>query len=205
MNMKAGAAAVTLVAALLTTAAPATAADDERTVVEAMQALLATRDDSLVGNEFTASATVAAGTDARFDNGWGYDGRGDIINYGIGNDAAMVVGLQTDIFESPTAYNWRAWDLGDPAWVGPTAILWQIDTNGDLTADYLVFFFNVGGSVTSAVTPTSDPTNILCFASPSWDAASGYFSSFARSCVGNPASARVTAYMYYETRFDISE
>jgi ribosomal protein L24E len=110
-------------------------------------------------------------------------------------------------FDNPeTSYNWRAWALGDPVWLGLTGIAFLIDRNADGQEDNVVYFYNDGSGVVAVVTPANDPSRSLCAATPSWSGSSRtYRAKFPASCIGSPAGVRVRVYMYYETASTISE
>ncbi len=157
----------------------------------------------------TASDPSASASDARGDNGWGFDPRGDIVKYSAAtNGTTITASLSTAWFDDPsTSYNWHAYQLGDPAWIGVTGIVFSLDVDNDYTPEYDVYYYWVPGhGVISNVTPFDQPSTILCLATPHWNAGSATYSSdMSASCVGRPASVRVTAYMYYETLSTVSE
>jgi len=148
------------------------------------------------------------GWDARGDNCCGYERAGDITTMQAVNTEDLIeIGLTSAFFDNPvSSYNWRAWPLGDPGWFGPTGIVFGIDTSGDLFGDYMAFFLNDGAQTVGTVTPYGQPDNILCFATPRVDGATGLLAvSFPSSCIGTPQTFRMWAFFYYETATTISE
>lgn len=158
-------------------------------------------------DDLTAQST-GAGTDPSFDNGWGYDPRGDITTQAADFSGGLItVALTTRSFDNPqSSYNWRAYQLGDPGWFGPTGIVFGIDVNGDSNDDYTVFYLSDGSNVRAQVTPAGSSGTVLCSANPYWDASSNFYSAwFSASCIGSPSRIWLNSYMRYETSSTISE
>jgi hypothetical protein len=146
------------------------------------------------------SATTAVVSDPAGDDLPGVDARGDLLAVAVRNNGASIdLGAATRTFESPTSHNWEGLALGDPSFIHGTGIEWRLDVNGDSQEDFRVFFVSDGSRVVARVTPASDPSTTLCSATPTAEAASGYFANVYGSCIGSPGRVRAQARMTYET------
>ena len=153
----------------------------------------------------SAATSTAVVSDPTGDNGPGLDPRGDVVAVEIGDSGTtLTVRAATRTFEAPTSTNWEGFALGDPFFITGTGIQWLVDVNGDDTEDYVVSFLSNGSSIVADVTAASDPSTILCHATPTSVAGSGYSANFPAGCVGNPGHVRVHAAMIYETPTDVS-
>ena len=139
----------------------------------------------------SAGATTNVAGDSSFDNGSGYDGRGDITTFGGDyRDNLITLSVSARIPTDPaTDSNWINYNA---------AVIWSLDTNGDGNEDYWAIITNFLG-VVSHVYRSSDNTQ-LCSASPTFDAPSGLiFTHFDASCIGTPSGFTIQAYFTYET------
>jgi hypothetical protein len=137
-------------------------------------------------------STTASGVDTIHDPVPIDDCHGDITTYGGAYTAqAITMSLNTLCGSNPvSAANWT---------IGLTDILWGIDLNGDDLPEFAVMYLNDGG-LTAVVLNTTDLNNpfIVCGAAPAWDGNAGFSATFSASCIGNPSSFRMAAFMQWD-------
>jgi hypothetical protein len=146
------------------------------------------------GTVSSAGASTASVTDAVHDNGPGFDPHGDIVQVSVTTDTpSVVLELSVAAFDDPsTSPNWSN---------GATAVGWNVDTNGDGTADYVVTFTN-GGFGPYIVVVAQPSRAVVCGGDPSWDASTAaYLATLDPSCFGNAQAIAVAGWSQY---FDAS-
>jgi len=144
---------------------------------------------SLLGVAVPARATTNAAGDAVADNSPNYDARGDIVNFGADyTDNTIVLGAQARTPTDPAT---------DPNWINnATAVIWDIDVNGDGHEDYWAIISNFLGVSANVY---DENFQQLCQASPEFDATYGVFVAFPASCINTPAGFSIRAYFDYST------
>jgi hypothetical protein len=142
-----------------------------------------------------AGADTQVSLDPTFDNGTGYDGRGDLMAAGGGyTDDRAYVAVTRRTHDVPTGTNWSDYTTG---------VLWHVDVNLDGQSDYDVFFISLGTPTASVHDSNTDEK--ICDADTSWptsssgDGSGHLFAHFNASCIGSPAAFRVHGFMVYST------
>jgi hypothetical protein len=145
---------------------------------------LAISPDALVEDPGLKALTTVG--DSSGDATWG---RGDIVAAGVGLDSSTVfVAVSTVLFSTPGSTPWR---------VGTTGILWELDVQGDGSADYEVFYLAPNGTPSLAVRRSSTGAS-LCTGVALYDAAtSTYYGGFVPSCIGSPSRVYWRAFMAF--------
>ena len=139
-----------------------------------------------------ARATTNVVSDTLYDNGPNYDGRGDINAHGaLYQDDVFLVSVQARTPTDPAT---------DPNWIyNSTAVIWDIDVNGDGQSDYWAIVSNFNG-VTAHLYSEQDWNTPLCSGSPSYDPTKGIIIvGFMASCIGTPAGFSIQTYFDYST------
>jgi hypothetical protein len=150
-----------------------------------------------MGLSAPAEASTVSLTDPVHDNGDDYDPRGDIVSSSVSYDGTTITGtVVTAAFDNPaTSPNWIDEITG-------ITMIFDVWPTRDIDGVSLAMF-NDGSKV---VVETVNDTDPACTASASWNAAArSYGISFPASCVGNPVSAEMSAYMVYSTPTGFSE
>jgi ribosomal protein L24E len=153
---------------------------------------------AMVGSVFVgqapADATTEVHSDASYDNGSGYDGRGDLQFVGADfTDGRFLLAASVRTGEDPRSYNWVSYTTG---------ILWRIDVHGDGVADYDVYYANVNG-VYANLHIAGDTANPLCRGYTDFDGDT-YFAGFTDDCIGGAQAFQLKAFMSYETSYSES-